>query len=87
MAIVEIREGRGQAWPSSLPPTVAWVNMAGSIAFGISAIAACIDPTNGELLNVAAANAFTFLGAALFFVGAVLLLPDLGRAEVSPEVS
>ena len=59
--------------------------MTGSIAFGISAIAAWIDPVDGELLNVAAANAFTFLGAVLFFVGAAMLLPDLGRtAEPEP---
>jgi hypothetical protein len=84
-AVLEARDGFSRGWRPSLETAVAWANMTGSIAFGISAIAAWIDPVDGELLNVAAANAFTFLGAVLFFVGAAMLLPDLGRtAEPEP---
>ena len=61
-AILETTEGLRRGRRPSLESIIAWVNMAGSIAFGISAIAAFIDPANGELLNVAAAGAFTFLG-------------------------
>ena len=85
-ALVETRDGLSRGWRPSLERGIAWVNTAGSIAFGISAIAAWIDPRTGELLDVAAANAFTFLGAVLFFVGAAMLLPDLGRAA-EPEAA
>ncbi len=79
LAVLEASDGLRRGWRPSLESTIGWVNMAGSIAFGISAIAAFIDPTNGELLNVAAANAFTFLGAVCFFAGAAMLLPDMSR--------
>lgn len=84
-AVLEARDGLQRGWRPSLETVIAWANMVGSIAFGISAIAAFIDPLNGELLNVAAANAFTFLGAVLFFVGALLLLPDMGRTTEQVE--
>ncbi len=83
-AILETTDGLSRGRPS-LESIIAWINMAGSIAFGISAIAAFIDPVNGELLNAAAANTFTFVGGVLFFVGALLLLPDMAReGEASP---
>ena len=49
-------------------------NMVGSVFFGIAAIASWVVPDTGELLNTAATNAFTFLGAVCFFAGARLLL-------------
>ena len=79
-AVLETRDGLRHGWRPSLESAIAWINMVGSIAFGISAIAAFIDPADGELLNVAAANAFTFLGAVCFFLGAGMLLPDVGRS-------
>ena len=54
---------------------IAAVNLAGCIAFGISAIAAYVVPTTGSVVDLAAANLFTALGGACFFIGAVLLLP------------
>ncbi len=84
-AILETSDGLSRGRRPSLESIIAWINMAGSIAFGISAIAAFIDPANGELLNVAVAGTFTFLGAMLFFVGALLLLPDMARErEIAP---
>jgi len=85
-AIMEVSNGLQRGWRPSLESAIAWINMVGSIAFGISAIAAFIDPNDGELLNVAAANAFTLLGAVCFFVGALMLLPDMGRAG-EPEAA
>jgi hypothetical protein len=55
---------------------IAAVNLAGCVAFGISAIAAYVVPATGGVVNLAAANAFTALGALCFLVGAVLLLPE-----------
>ncbi len=39
------------------------------------------------LLNSAAANAGTFIGAVMFLLGAFLLLPDLARSTVAVEAT
>lgn len=56
------------------------LNLVGSVAFGISAIGAYVVPDNGELLNAAAANGGTLIGALCFFVGAYLLWPEAAEA-------
>jgi zinc transporter ZupT len=85
--VLEVRDGLQRGWRPSLESAIAWANMVGSIAFGIAAIAGYIDPANGELLNVAAANAFTFVGGLLFFVGAALLLPEMARTSAQASES
>ena len=55
---------------------------AGSVAFGIAAIAAYWVPTSGSVLDLAAANGFTALGGLCFLIGALLLLP---RGAGSPQ--
>ena len=49
--------------------------MVGSIFFGISAVTSFVLPDTGELVNTAATNAFTFLGAVCFLLGGYLLIP------------
>jgi hypothetical protein len=61
-------EGRRAVWWEGA------VNLAGSVAFGLSAIAAVVLPTTGEPLNVAIVNAGTFIGALCFLAGALLVL-------------
>ena len=51
------------------------INLAGCVAFGISAVASYVVPATGTALDLAAANAWTSLGALCFLVGALLLLP------------
>jgi YrhK-like protein len=51
------------------------LNMLGSIFFGFSAVTSFVLPDTGELLNTAATNAFTFLGAVCFLLGGYLLIP------------
>jgi hypothetical protein len=53
--------------------TMAAVNLAGCVFFGISAIASYVVPSSGSVLNLAAANWTTALGAACFFAGALML--------------
>lgn len=65
-------EGRRAVWWEGA------VNLAGSVAFGLSAIAAVVLPTTGEPLNLAIVNAGTFVGAVCFLVGAVLVLNATG---------
>ena len=59
----------------ALPWWIAMVNLAGCVAFGISAVAGYVVPSTGDALDLAAANAWTSLGALCFLVGSVLLLP------------
>ena len=65
---------------------IAAVNMAGSIAFGIAAIAARYLRTTGELANITLVNLGTFVGAICFLVGAVLLPVESAR-ETTSEVA
>jgi len=71
------RQGRTLEWK------IAWVNLVGCIAFGISAIAAFWVPTNGSIVHLGAANFFTAFGGLCFLIGAVLLLPLSARQASS----
>jgi predicted membrane protein len=74
-------------WFGFRPHDVGWwiaaCNLGGSIAFQISAIAAVIDPVNGQVANLAVANLGTFVGAVGFFVGAWLLFPEQRRSAAA----
>jgi hypothetical protein len=64
------------AWrPRNLAWWITLLNLVGSVAFGVSAIASYVKP-NGELLSLALTNLGTFVGAVCFLVGGVLLLPE-----------
>jgi hypothetical protein len=51
------------------------VNLAGCVFLGISAIASYVVPSSGSILDLAASNWCTVLGALCFFIGALLVLP------------
>jgi YrhK-like protein len=75
------------AWrPSRISWQITALNLAGSIAFGVSAIASYVT-SSGRLLSVALTNLGTFAGAVCFLVGAVLLLPErtLERPADEPD--
>lgn len=55
-----------------------WLNMIGSIAFGISAVGAFVRPATGRLADASVANLGTLAGA-LCFLAAALLMRPLGR--------
>ena len=59
---------------------MAAVNLAGCILFGISALASYVVPSTGSVLDLAAVNWCTSLGALCFFVGALMLLPRVSTA-------
>jgi YrhK-like protein len=68
---------RDRLWdPSSRTWETAWLNLLGSVAFGVSAIAAYVVPGSGEVATAALVNLGTFLGAVCFFAGALLMTPD-----------
>jgi len=70
--------GRGVRWAFAWRPSrISWwitaLNLGGSVAFGISAVASYVT-SSGQLLSVALTNLGTFVGAVCFLIGAVLLL-------------
>ena len=64
------------AWrPSRISWWITALNLVGSVAFGVSAVASYVT-SSGQLLSLALTNLGTFVGAVCFLVGAVLLLPE-----------
>ncbi|MCC5951421.1 MAG: YrhK family protein [Acidimicrobiia bacterium] len=64
------------------------VNLAGSVAFGVAAVASRITD-DGQVANSAMVNGGTFAGAVCFFVGAVLLPVESARdtTEDAPTIT
>jgi hypothetical protein len=81
LAWYAVRGARDRGW------RIAVINLAGSIAFGVSAVAGYIVPATGDYLDLAAANASTVVGALCFLAGAVLLLVDGARARNAPQLA
>jgi hypothetical protein len=52
---------------------IAAINLAGCVFFGISTIASYVVPSTGDVLDLAAANFTTALGALCFLIGALML--------------
>ena len=77
-------------WAAWRPREWSWwitlANLAGSIAFGISAVAAYVNPVTGQVHNLARAGTQTLIGAVCFFIGALLLLPERTE-ETSGQVT
>lgn len=72
------RGGRSTGW------WIAALNLLGSIAFGISAVAARVVAGPDEVANLALVNLGTWIGAVCFFVGAALL-PVESAHDAEPE--
>jgi hypothetical protein len=66
------------------PWTMAAVNLVGCIFFGLSAVASYVVPESGSILDLAASNWFTALGALCFLIGALLILPGAAPADSAP---
>lgn len=72
-------------WLSWRPHDLDWwipaLNLLGSIAFGISALASFVSPATGLAVRGDLANLGTALGALCFLVGAVMLVPQAEKQE------
>jgi hypothetical protein len=77
LAWLEVCHGWWRWDPRDLSWRIVALNLGGSIAFQLSAIAAFIRPATGELLSVPVANLGTFVGAVCFLIGAALLIPEI----------
>jgi len=65
---------------------IAVVNLAGSVAFAVAGVASYFVPDSGDILDLAAANFATVIGALGFFIGAALMLVDGARAGIPDPV-
>jgi hypothetical protein len=82
-------------WVAWRPRAYSWwitlLNLVGSVAFGVSAVAGYINPATGQLHNAERSNLGTLIGALCFLAGAILLLPerteDSGDPITPPAVS
>ena len=76
LAYVEVAGRPLRRPPRSVEGAIVTVNLAGCVAFGVSAVTGFVLPATGVPVNVALTNAFTSIGALCFLVGALLLLPE-----------
>jgi hypothetical protein len=83
LAWFEVCHGWGSWSPRSLSWWITLLNLVGSVAFGVSAIAAYIVPATGQLWNVELTNLGTFVGALCFLGGAILLFPERTEASIA----
>ena len=79
LAYSEVNRGVLPRSDGSVGWWITGVNMVGSIAFGIAAVASRYVRSSGEIANVALVNAGTFVGALCFLAGAVLLPVESAR--------
>ncbi len=54
---------------------IAALNLLGSVAFGVAAVASLVEPSSQEPVSAGVSNIGTALGGLCFLAGAVLLLP------------
>lgn len=87
LAWMEVGHGILSWRPRSLSWWIVALNLMGSIAFGVSAVAAYVVPADGEAVSVALSNLGTFVGAVCFFAGAILLLPERTLGSDEPQKS
>ena len=77
-------------WAAWRPRSWSWwitlLNLTGSVAFGVSAVAGYISPSTGKIHNAELTNLGTFVGALCFFAGALLLMPERTE-DTSPAVT
>jgi hypothetical protein len=82
LAWYEASHGWGSWAPRKLPWWITLLNLVGSIAFGVSAVASYVVPATGQIRDLERSNLGTFVGALCFLIGAVLLLPEgAGEAD------
>jgi len=76
LAWCEVCHGWGAWRPRSLSWWITLLNLTGSVAFGVSAVAGYISPSTGQIHNAELTNLGTFIGALCFLAGALLLMPE-----------
>ena len=84
LAWFEVCRGWAGWRPRSWSWWIALLNLVGSVAFGVSAVAGYINPSTGQIHNAERSNLGTLVGALCFLAGAVLLCPERTREAGPP---
>ena len=74
LAVLAVNADVGRWAPGTVEWQSGWINLAGCVAFAVSAVSAFVTAT-GAAVDPAVAAAGTFVGALCFLVAALLLLP------------
>ena len=85
--VIAYRAGARNGWRPAHDQPGWWepsINLLGCILFGISAVAGYLVPSTGSILDLAAANWTTGVGAACFLACALATLRT-GRTSKSPR--
>jgi hypothetical protein len=77
LAVVATTDRDGLWDPKARSWRCTWLNMAGSVFFGLSAIGAYVIPSTADLVSQVWANLGTFLGALCFLIAALLSRRDI----------
>jgi YrhK-like protein len=85
LAFADVRRPWLSWRPRDLGWSIATVNLAGSVAFGISAVASYVVPSTDDMRDVQRVNLGTFVGALCFLIGAVLLIPGQLAPATTPR--
>ncbi len=83
----EVCHGWGAWRPQHVDWWITFVNLLGSVAFGVSAVAGYIVPGTGQIHNASLSNLGTFVGAVGFLIGAILLLIERTEHVAPDEVA
>ena len=83
LAFYEIRAGGRRIGQRSREWRIAVINLLGCVLFAVSAVASYVVPDSGDVLDLAASNVSTALGALCFLIGSLMLLPE--AAAASPD--
>jgi hypothetical protein len=85
LAYTAVRDTLFDWLPRTPEGRIAAINLIGCVLFGISAITAFVVPETGNVLDLAASNAATALGALCFLIGALLLLARSASESKRPS--
>jgi YrhK-like protein len=81
-------EHRWLSWrPGDLDWWIAALNLFGSLAFGVSAVASYVSPSTGLVVHGNLASLGTALGALGFLIAALLLVPQAERQQRASAVA
>ncbi len=83
LAVLELCHGMSWWKIQGISWWIVMINLIGSIGFGISAVFAMTLPRATGVLDLFAANLWTFIGALCFLFAAGLLLPEMARQKTN----
>lgn len=81
LAFIETCHAHWSWQPGSLSWWVTFINFLGCVAFMVSAVFAFVPPSTPVFDAATTSVVFTLIGAACFFVGSLLMLPETAKVD------